>query len=269
MNDNLIPKQDGSLDTHDVSGGNADIINKTNGIKDTSNDSTAGIHEQSTPAFIGMNTPIKSQAHVPVSPSISAPTPTSTPSTTPPIPQPPSPSSPYSNPIYQQPKPSYMTAPIIHPTPVKHASMKVVWIILSIVIILLLVAGGYFAYTSSYFKDGFFGIGSVTEDVDQDDKVDPVINQDTSSPANQNGSQISQSQQTTREKVVAYIRQNINTLSQRKSSKNFTVTNIRFDGASRAIVTYTDGTSIINAVAQFRLDQNGTVRIDDFTILSK
>ncbi|MBU3668712.1 MAG: hypothetical protein FGM57_01950 [Candidatus Taylorbacteria bacterium] len=72
-----------------------------------------------------------------------------------------------------------------------------------------------------------------------------------------------------KELVSSYINMNINKLSPVKSATGYAVEDVRFDGTNRALVSYSDGSMHIAAVANFTVDSKGSVRVTSFNILEK
>lgn len=68
--------------------------------------------------------------------------------------------------------------------------------------------------------------------------------------------------------VSQYIRKNINSLSPRKSTIGFSVSDIVFDGPNRAIVSYGNRSVSYNAAVNATVT-NGVVKITSFTVLEK
>jgi hypothetical protein len=72
-----------------------------------------------------------------------------------------------------------------------------------------------------------------------------------------------------KDKVIAYIKSHINSLSPRKSSVGFAVSDITFDGPDRAVVDYGNSKATYTAVAVSYIDSKGNVKVTSFTILEK
>lgn len=72
-----------------------------------------------------------------------------------------------------------------------------------------------------------------------------------------------------KEKITAYIADNINRLSPVKSRNLFALTDVEFDGPNRAIVSYSNSEYDISAVANVYLDKSGNVKVTGFSVLEK
>ncbi len=153
------------------------------------------------------------------------------------------------------------------------------WSIISF-IILLIIGGATYWY---FFMNGTnTELNDSTDANASDNSAFPVgaINKNTTNPTTptNNSATVTPSKIKTvtpalngsqRDLISAYIRKNINSLSPRKSSRAYTVTDITFDGPDRALVSYTNGTASYTAVATASVSANGGVKILSFTLLDK
>lgn len=72
-----------------------------------------------------------------------------------------------------------------------------------------------------------------------------------------------------KEKITAYLSNNINRLSPVRSQDSYAVNDVKFDGPNRAIVSYSSSEYDIAAVANVYIDKYGSVKVSSFTILEK
>ncbi len=68
------------------------------------------------------------------------------------------------------------------------------------------------------------------------------------------------------DKVSSFIRANINRIAK---TSGYVVTDVTFDGPSRAIVTYSKGNTVRSAIINTSIDSSGNVKITGFTPLTK
>ncbi len=158
------------------------------------------------------------------------------------------------------------------------ASHIYLWAIISFVVLLAIGGGAYWYFfmqggasdmtdtANTNTQNSAFPAGAINNNPAKPTTSAPVNTKPTvTKPATVtpalNGSQ--------RDIIEAFIRKNINSISPRKSSIAFTVTDVTFDGPDRALVSYSNGNVSYTAVVVASVSATGAVRISSFTVLTK
>jgi hypothetical protein len=220
------------------------------------------VQTEVTPAFLGMSSPTQVTAPKPNAPTYVPP-------------------APHISKVEFSPNNFESSKPFV-PVPAQKSSHTMLWIIIFLTVVFLALLGGVaYWYLKIYSPQNMIeetasttapagqsvGTTSKTFAVPTRSKDAPF--QATTKPQTVKTPEVKEYSVSDREKVSEYIKNNINSLSPRKSSLRFTVTDITFDGPDRAIVSYKNSRSAYSAVAVSYIDSKGNVKVTSFTILEK
>ncbi len=219
------------------------------------------VHEESTPAFSGITTPSHTTpahipTYVPVTPHVSK--------------------------VEFSPEDTFTSSKPFIPETVQKSSHTMLWIIIFLsAVFLALLGGAAYWYLKIYSPQNMIeDTASTTTATKEPVAAAPkafavptrskdVPSQATTKPQSVKTPEVKAYNMSDKEKVSEYIKSHINSLSPKKSSSKFTVTDITFDGPDRAVVSYKNSRSAYSAVAVSYIDSKGNVKITSFTILEK
>ena len=126
--------------------------------------------------------------------------------------------------------------------------------IISLVVVILLIAGGVYLYRHQPLIDqgapNTVGQSTSTRNLGEDSRL--VTPEEKAA-------------------VAAYLQLHINDLSPKKAKKGttFSVTSVTIEAPNRAIIEYTDGTSRYSAAVTYAVDTSGSLNVVSFDILEK
>ncbi len=248
---NSTPSPDGDKQPKDINAELNALLN--NQTEEVSKPAAAAPDTSTTPAFSGMSSP---QAEVPK----------------PIIPPPPTfkPAPPHVSKV-EFPPDSFDAKRTFAPLPEAKSSHTMLWItILLTVLFLALIGGVAYWYLKIYSPETMTSATSTgsTSTKTTTPTPKPTVPVRTTTPQVKKP-EVKAFDMSAKEKVTIYIRDNINTLSPKKSSSRYTVTDITFDGPDRAVVEYGNSQVNYTAVAVSYIDANGNVKVTSFTILEK
>jgi len=225
------------------------------------------VHEEVTPAFSGMSSPSYVVTPKPVAPAY-------VPTYTPPAP--------HVSKVEFSPEDTFTSSKPFAPVPVQKSSHTMLWIIIFLTVVFLALLGGVaYWYLKIYSPQNMIeDTASTTVSTEEPVATVPktfaaptrskdVPFQATTKPQPTKTPEVKEYNLSDKDKVSEYIKSHINSLSPKKSSSKFTVTDITFDGPDRAIVSYKNSRSTYSAVAVSYIDSKGNVKITSFTILEK
>lgn len=170
---------------------------------------------------------------------------------------------------------SFMKAQQVSQSKSSGSNKGLIGIIVSAIVVVLVAAAIWYFVPADMFN-GNKDAGTIEDKVANPDNQ-PAANQNSmfptgvvntspsvpTQPVTKTSNTYSMSDQ---DKVTAYIRANINKIAK---TTGYVVTDVTFDGPSRAIVTYSRGNTVRSAIVNTSIDSSGNVKVTGFTPLTK